>query len=289
MLEMHQVVYRRQASSFELSVQRLTLKPGITLLVGPNGAGKSSLLQLLATACFPDSGIIRYDGLGVERDLAAIRARIGFVPSGVELYEQMTVTKLLRYFAELKGGLAAGELEWLIESFHLGEYRSRKIKTLAQGVRQRVALAQAWIASPSFIFLDEPLNALDTLERLHFTRFVAAHSRSRTVVVSTHEMNEWEAWADHVLWFEDGIPYFYGTVEEWTAGLPVSVWTGSVVKGGHRRFAPGQLLHILPEDDRDELRVLDEQCPGSGFEPALMTLEDAYFIRCRSRTGLAYR
>ncbi|TYP69747.1 ABC transporter ATP-binding protein [Paenibacillus methanolicus] len=289
MLEMHQVVYRHQASSFELFVQRLTLKPGITLLVGPNGAGKSSLLQLLATARFPDSGIIRYDGLGVERDLAAIRARIGFVPSGVELYEQMTVAKLLRYFAELKGGLAAGELEWLIESFHLGDYRSLKIKTLAQGVRQRVALAQAWIASPSFLFLDEPLNALDTLERLHFTRFVAAHSRSRTIVVSTHEMNEWEAWADHVLWFEDGIPCFYGTAEEWINGLPVSVWTGSVAKGAYRRYDPAHLLHIRPEDGYDELRLLGSRCPGAGFEPALMTLEDAYFIRCRYRTGIVGR
>lgn len=285
MLEMHQVVYRRQASAFELSVQRLTLKPGITLLVGPNGAGKSSLLQLLATAQFPDSGIIRYDGLGVERDLAAVRARIGFVPSGVELYEQMSVVKLLRYFGELKGGLAAGELEWLIESFHLGDYRSRKIKTLAQGVRQRVALAQAWIASPSFLFLDEPLNALDTLERLHFTRFAAAHSRSRTIVVSTHEMNEWEAWADHVLWFDDGVPCFYGTVREWLEGLPVAVWTGSVAKDGYRRFDPALLLHIRPEDGRDELRLLGGSSPGIGFEPAVTTLEDAYFIRCRFRMG----
>ncbi|UVI28734.1 ATP-binding cassette domain-containing protein [Paenibacillus spongiae] len=283
MLELHKVQWRRGGSDFRLSVPRLTLKPGITLLVGRNGAGKSSLLQLLATAQFPLEGEIRYDGLTAERDLPIIRSQIGFVPTGIELYEQMKTVKLLHYLSELKGGATSEELDRLMEDFHLTAYRSSKIKTLPQGVRQRIALAQAWIASPAYIFLDEPLNALDSLERLHFTRFVASHSRGRTIIVSTHELNEWEAWADHVLWFDAGTPQFHGTMEEWIEGLPLSVWEGLIDADMYRELDPARILQIRNESNFFRVRIL-----GSGSPPAPqfvqqpITMEDAYFIRCRS-------
>ncbi|MBB3114377.1 ABC-type multidrug transport system ATPase subunit [Paenibacillus phyllosphaerae] len=282
MIELHQVLFRHNGSDFELYVPSLRLKPGITLLVGRNGAGKSSLLQLLATAKFPDSGDIRFGGLTAPSDLPSIRSRIGFVPSGVELYEQMTPVKLLRYFGELKGIVDHDEQERLLEAFRLNRCREARIKTLPQGVKQRLALAQAWIASPTFLFFDEPLNALDTLERAHFTRFTAANSSNRTIIVSTHEMNEWAAWADHVLWFDAGRPRFYGTANAWTEELPLRVWTGFVREGTYRELDPGKLLHVRPDAGGFHVRLIDEHPPGAEFELAATTLEDAYFIRCRT-------
>jgi len=284
MLELQQVYWRRNGSGFHLLIPRLTLRPGITLLVGRNGAGKSSFLQLLATAQFPLDGEIRYDGMTADRDLAVIRSQIGFVPTGIELYEEMKTAKLLHYLAELKGGAAPGELDQLIEAFHLEKYRNAKIKTLAHGIRQRIALAQAWIASPSYIFLDEPLNALDSLERMHFTRFVASHAHGRTIVISTHELMEWEAWADRVLWLDEGKPRFYGSLDEWQSDLELQVWSGEVDAPTYASLDPQRILHVRSETDRYHIRIIGSDAPpGPQFMPEPTSMEDAYFIRCRSQ------
>ncbi|WP_274649337.1 ABC transporter ATP-binding protein [Paenibacillus humicola] len=282
MLELHQVIWRHSSSDFRIDIPRLTFKTGITLLVGRNGAGKSSLLRLLATAQFPGEGEIRYNGLTAERDLPVIRSQIGFVPTGLELYEEMKPPRLLRYLAELKGGAAAGELEELADAFGLSGYAGRKIKTLPQGVRQRIALSQAWIGSPAFLFLDEPLNALDALERLRFIRFVAARSSGRTVIVSAHELNEWETWADRVLWLDGGRVRFYGTLPEWSEGLPLSIWEGTVGAAEYAALDRLSVLHIVSQVNRTfRVRLMSAVCPGPQFVPRETSLEDAYFIRCR--------
>ncbi|MBW7474432.1 ABC transporter ATP-binding protein [Paenibacillus oenotherae] len=285
MLELHQLIWNRKRADFRLRIPRLAIKPGITLLVGRNGAGKSSLLQLLATAQFPNEGDICYNGLTADRDLPYIRSQIGFVPTGIELYEEMKTEKLLYYLAELKGGAAPGELDRLMESFHLMPFRNRRIKTLPQGIRQRIALAQAWIGSPPYIFLDEPLNALDSLERLRFIRFVAAHSRNRTIVVSTHELNEWEAWSDRVLWLDEGEAQFHGTLEEWISDLPLGVWEGEIDAVHYHHLDPAHVLHMRTDEQHCNVRLLGNEPPAPQFTRQLTTLEDAYFIRCRSRSA----
>lgn len=291
MLELQRVIWRSPGSDFRLFVPRLTVKTGITLIVGRNGAGKTSLLKLMATAQFPMEGDIRYNGLTTSRDLATIRSTIGFVPAGAELYEEMKAVKLLRYLAELKGSTNPAELEHLMDSFHLIPYKTQRIKTLPQGIRQRIALAQAWIGSPAFLFLDEPLNALDTLERLHFIRYVAANARNRTIVISTHELNEWEAWADRILWLDEGRPLFHGTIAEWCADLPLSVWEGRVDLAHYQQLNRDQVLQVR-EDKEDNLayivRYLGNEPPEAQFTKQPPTLEDAYFIRCRSHHTLRH-
>ncbi|MFC5648161.1 ATP-binding cassette domain-containing protein [Paenibacillus solisilvae] len=286
MLELQRVIWRSAGSDFRLFIPRLTVKSGITLIVGRNGAGKSSLLKLMATAQFPLEGDIRYDGMTTSRDLAVIRSSIGFVPTGAELYEEMKAAKLLRYLAELKGNTNPAQLDQLMDSFHLAPYKNDKIKSLAQGVRQRIALAQAWIGSPSFLFMDEPLNALDSLERLHFIRYVAANARNRTVVISTHELNEWEAWADRILWLDEGRPLFHGTIAEWGEDLPLSVWEGRIDIKDYHHLNPEHVLHVREDNLAYVVRYLGSEPPGSQFIRQSPTLEDAYFIRCRSHPTL---
>ncbi|WP_082655343.1 ATP-binding cassette domain-containing protein [Paenibacillus sp. 32O-W] len=283
MLEIDQLRWRRPGSQFEVAVPRMTLMPGITLLVGRNGAGKSSLLHLLATAELPTSGQILYHGRSIDRDLPAIRASIGFVPTGIELYEDLKTVRLLRYLAELKGGAVTGEIDRIIALFRLEPYRNRKIKTLPHGVRQRIALAQAWIGSPDYLFLDEPLNAMDSLERLQFIRHLAEYSRDRIVVVSTHELNEWNAWARRILWLNDGRPLFYGTTAAWTGQLPLSVWEGITDEAAYAALPHDSVIHVRPEHGRLAVRMLAAQAPGPGFVRQPPTMEDTYFIRSLSQ------
>ncbi|QGG55466.1 ABC transporter ATP-binding protein [Paenibacillus sp. B01] len=287
MIELSGVRWERRAGVFTLDVPRLLLREGITVMAGANGSGKSSLLQLLATAEFPDQGGIRYGLMSGDRDLAAIRSSIGYVPTGLELYEDMRMERLLRYLSELKGEAGRAETDRVIGLFQLEPYRRRAIKTLPQGIRQRIALAQSVIGSPDYLFLDEPLNALDSVERLRLIRFLASYARGRAVVVSTHELNEWEAWASRILWLADGKPQFHGTPQEWTSALPGSVWGGSVSPERYRELPPGDLLQVRPELDLWSVRLLAADCPGPEFAVQEPTLEDAYFLRSRARLRAA--
>ncbi|MWC29026.1 ATP-binding cassette domain-containing protein [Paenibacillus sp. MMS18-CY102] len=284
LLDLHHVDWRRGGKSpFRLNIPRLTFRPGITLLVGRNGAGKTSLLQLLATAELPLSGTISYDGWTTSRHLPEIRSQIGFVPTGVELYEQLTASKLLRYMEQLKGFSGSVEASRVLEAFQLEPYRSRKIKTLAHGIRQRIALAQAWIGNPSYMMLDEPLNAMDAIERLRFIRYLAAYARDRVVIVSTHELNEWEGWAQRIVWMDEGRPKFDSSAADWLASLPLRVWEGPADADTYRKMAPTSIIDVKPSiDDGFIVRFMAAEPPSPCFEEQQPTLEDAYFIRRRS-------
>ncbi|PZD94814.1 ABC transporter ATP-binding protein [Paenibacillus sambharensis] len=281
MLEIDKLTWSRSGSSFRLHIPRLAVGKGITLLAGRNGAGKSSLMHLLGTAVMPDQGKISYGGRTTDRDLASVRASIGFVPTSVSLYEEMTVQKLLHYLSELKGGLSPSQLEGHLERFRLTVYRKRKIKTLPQGIRQRIVLAQAWLGSPEYLFLDEPLNALDSLERLSFIRQLSIEGRSRTIMVSTHELNEWEAWANRLIWLDNGMIRFHGTLTAWTSNLPASVYEGSVTPAQLKALPEEQIIYIRADGHSFRVRVMAAEAPLFAFEKQLPTLEDAYFIRSR--------
>lgn len=282
MLHLKHVQWHRPGYGFTLTVPELTIRSGITLLAGSNGSGKTSFLQLLATAAFPSEGRISYGERTADRNLAEVRASIGFVPTGLELYEEMTCEKQLQYLAELKGTSNASEMEHLLETFHLNEYRRRKIKTLALGVRQRIALAQAWIGSPPYIFLDEPLNALDSLERLRFIRFLSSYAHNRTLIVSTHELGEWDAWAGQILLLRDGRPAFHGTTDEWRHSLPLSIWEGTVDMDEYELLTSSNVLQVRPDGDFFSVRMIAKEQPSPRFQQQEPTLEDAYYIRNRS-------
>lgn len=283
-LELHQVEWaRNNKNGFRLFIPRLTFRPGITLLVGRNGAGKSSLLHLLATASLPDEGLISYDGWTTSRHLPDIRSQIGFVPTGVELYEQLTTIKLLRYMEQLKGFSGAVEAGRVLDAFQLAPYRSRKIKTLAHGIRQRIALAQAWIGNPSYLFLDEPLNAMDAFERLRFIRYLSAYARDRIVIVSTHELNEWEGWAQRIVWLDEGQMRLDSSAADWSRDLPMRVWEGSVDTEGYRALPAESLIDVRPlTQGAFHVRLMAADRPLQLCTLQQPTLEDAYFIRRRT-------
>jgi ABC-type multidrug transport system ATPase subunit len=284
LLEMHNVQWQYGGKSpFRLTVPRLTLRSGITLLVGRNGAGKTSLLQLLSTVSLPDTGTISYDGWTCTHHLPDIRSQIGYVPTGIELYEQLTTIKLLRYMEQLKGFSGSVEASRVMNAFQLEPYRTRKIKTLPHGIRQRIALAQAWIGNPSYLLLDEPLNALDAIERLRFIRYLAAYAQNRIVIISSHELNEWEGWAQRIVWLNDGRPAFDSSAADWVSGLPTRVWEGTVDAETYRELPANAVIDVRPLQDRQfAVRLIAAECPYPHFVEQIPTLEDAYFIRSRS-------
>ncbi|MBP1154673.1 MULTISPECIES: ABC transporter ATP-binding protein [unclassified Paenibacillus] len=277
MIRIRQVVVT--AEQFELQIAQLDLTPGITIVVGRNGAGKSTLLRLLATAVDPVSGYIEYAGHRPQESLPLIRRNIGFLPSGLELYEDLTPRKLLNYLSSLKGIVDKEETDRWLASARLQKQADRAISQLSQGQQQRLGIAQACLGSPAFLFLDEPLTYLDSMEQKHFIHLMGEYARHRVVVVATHEINEWQYQASTIVWLDEGRVRFAGSPALWLSELPYDIWCGSVPSEQVPKLDYSRMLQCKFQRERTEIRWIGE-APDNGMgEHVFPTLEDAYFIR----------
>jgi ABC-type multidrug transport system ATPase subunit len=271
---------------FSLSIDELTFEKGITILVGNNGSGKSTLLHLLATAISAPAGTIHYQEDTLDNNLAHVRSKIGFVPTGIELYQDYTPYKLMLYMSQLKGigkAFALQQIKTLLGIFHLEDVAKKKIKRLSQGMQQRLALAQAFIGRPRYIFLDEPLNFLDIHERKCLLNYLTTFSANCVIVVATHELNEWEDICHSVLWMNRGEVLYSGQKNMWKENLPSSVWKGELRDEDYDDFSKEHLIVYagrLPESLL--VKCAAQQQPAPGFTRTPPTMEDAFFIRKQS-------
>jgi ABC-2 type transport system ATP-binding protein len=269
----------RPTGGFVLQIDRLRLKPGLTLLVGVNGAGKTTLLELLATVNLPHRGDILYQERSALSDLPLVRSQIGYVPSEIELYENMTPHKLLLYLSELKGVFHSERAVELLRDFRLESYRDTKIKRLSGGVQRRVALAQSLLAAPRFLFLDEPLNGMDTGERKLAIAYLNRYAEGRTIITAVHELSEWEEAADQVLWLERGKVRFYGGKTSWMADLPYRVWAGILTREQFDHCPEAGLIEFRETPEGIYAKLVGEAPLFPGLKECAPTFEDAYFIR----------
>jgi ABC-2 type transport system ATP-binding protein len=170
--------------------------------LGPNGAGKSTTLRMITGYVEPTSGAIRIDGIdALERPVEA-RRRIGYMPEAVPLYPEMRVEEYLRYRAELKG-VARRDLrkrvDAALEKARVGDVRGRIIGQLSKGYKQRVGLADALVADPPLLVLDEPTAGLDPNQIRQVRDLVRGLASDHTVLLSTHILPEVEAACTRVL------------------------------------------------------------------------------------------
>ena len=281
MIQVKNVKHERK--QFSLSIPELSLGRGITILVGKNGSGKSTLLQLIATALKPHKGTIQYGGKTVDDGLPFIRKNIGFLPTGIELYEEMKVKRFLRYMSELKGIVNENAVEQSIVALHLQDVEGAKIKTLSQGMKQRVGIAQAILDCPPILLLDEPLNYLDSRERKNVVSLLTRYSKSKLVLIATHELNEWEDMADDVLWLHEGKVLFKGPINLWKTHLPFHVYKGQIPLSKIRDLDQERIIHMKRGHENYLIKYIGTTKPFENFVVAEVTIEDAYFIRKKSR------
>lgn len=282
MIELENVQYAR--GEFSLRIDHLRLERGLTVLVGRNGAGKSTLIQLLATAEWPDRGRIRFGQSTTAEALARIRSQIGYVPTGLELYEEHTVQKLLQYFAELKGVNREQEVDRVVEELGLQSEKKLRIRQLSQGGKQKVAIAQALLGEPYLLLLDEPLNYLDSRERKQLIQWMTRYAMRHIVLVATHELNEWSVQMDTILWLDRGTVGFYGHPDQWIQDVTGRVWSGSVDIGRLGELHEDRLIQVIPGDQYAGVRMIGgAEPPHAGFTEEPLTVEDAYFLRVNKR------
>ncbi len=185
----------------------LEIKPGgITGLLGPNGAGKSTLMKILACFIPPTSGDASVCGFDVLEQSIEVRKKVGYLPENNPLYLDLYVTEFLGFIAgthRLKGNIASRVAE-MIEMTGLQPEQHKKIGALSKGYRQRVGLAQAMIHNPEVLILDEPTSGLDPNQLLEIRNLITGLGQTKTVIMSTHIMQEVEAICNRVVIIHKG-------------------------------------------------------------------------------------
>ncbi len=182
------------------------LTPGIWGLLGANGAGKTTLMRMMAGILEPTQGRVLYCGKNI-RNNTRYRSEFGFLPQEIQFSKELTVNNYLEYIAALKNvpvNITKKRIDRLLEILTLEDVRSKKIVKLFGGMKRRVGIAQAMLNDPKVLILDEPTAGLDPGERIRFRNFLAATSKERIVVFSTHIVSDIEDIANRVMIMKDG-------------------------------------------------------------------------------------
>ncbi|HEY8041271.1 MAG TPA: ATP-binding cassette domain-containing protein [Polyangiaceae bacterium] len=185
--------------------------------LGPNGAGKSTTLRILAGFLGPTRGTVKIAGHDVVDDSFEARRCVGYMPESVPLYPEMRVLEFLRFRAELKRVARADRARWIDEAMQKAgviEVAHKRIGNLSRGYRQRVGLADAVVARPPIVVLDEPTAGLDPNQIREARALVRELGRDHTVVLSTHILGEVEACATRVMLIHQGKLLAEGPMEE---------------------------------------------------------------------------
>ncbi len=208
LLEVHDVtkLYGPQKALDGVSVS--VPKGQVVGLLGPNGAGKSTLMKSILGQLPTDGGTIAFDGTDVREGGDAMRKRMGYLPENNPLYPEMYVREFLDFIAGLhgiKGKQARAEkVEQTIQRVGLSPEAHKPIAALSKGYKQRVGLAQAILHDPELLILDEPTSGLDPLQLKDIRALIAEFGKTKTVILSTHIMQEVEAMCDRVVMIKQG-------------------------------------------------------------------------------------
>lgn len=268
----------RQAGTYRLEIEKARFNTGLNLIVGSNGAGKTTLMEMLTTLQAPDEGTILYKGRKAADHLPLVRSQIGYVPADIELYGDMKVGKLLTYLAEMKGVYSSEMIDCLMRDFRLEVHRRTKVKNLSQGVQRRIAVVQALLASPSFLFLDEPLNGMDAEERKFLIAYLTRYAKGRMVIVAAHELNEWEDATDTVVWIHRGRIRYNGPPQTWKLAIPLRVWEGEVSLQAFEAIPERSIIHFRMLSQGVRVRRMGSIAPGPEYIEKEPTLEDTFFV-----------
>jgi ABC-2 type transport system ATP-binding protein len=191
-------------------------------LLGPNGAGKTTTIRCIAGLVPADAGVVRVADFDVAAHPAEVRARIGVVPQQLALYDELSVAQNLRIFGGgqgLAGARLTDRVAWALELSRLGPRADARVETLSGGMKRRLNLAGSLLHDPECIICDEPTTGVDPQSRLHiFDTLRQLRAEGRTIVYTTHYMDEVEALCDRVAIVDHGRLVVCGPLDDLLAG-----------------------------------------------------------------------
>jgi len=265
----------------------LDTSPGMFGLLGPNGAGKTTLMRIIAGLLEPTSGSVSFDGVDIVADPGAVWSQLGYLPQDFGFPPHMTGEAVLGYLLKLKGVESASGTKKLVaqllERVNLAYAAKRKLKGYSGGMRQRLGIAQALAGQPKLIIVDEPTAGLDPEERLRFYRLLAELAENRTVLLSTHIVEDVSVLCPRFAVIAGGRLVAQTTPAEARAGVAGAIYEGEVAAAELEEFeARWRVTQAILVEGRNRVRVhVPDGDPPAGFEPSDATLEDAYLVLMR--------
>ncbi|MBN1415943.1 MAG: ATP-binding cassette domain-containing protein [Bacteroidales bacterium] len=190
-----------------LSDVSFSVKTGeIAGFIGPNGAGKSTTMKIICGLLAPDQGTVSINNHRIDQDDAGVRHSLGYLPETNPLYPEMYIVEYLSYVAGMYGlgKKSTGKINDIIELTGLSAEKDKTIGSLSKGYRQRVGLAQALLHNPSVLILDEPTSGLDPNQIIEIRNLIKFIGTNKTILLSTHIMQEVEAICDRVIIINKG-------------------------------------------------------------------------------------
>ncbi len=260
----------------------LQIPSGMFGLLGPNGAGKTTLMRILAGIVNPSRGTVRVEGhdLTTETGKRGAKAILGYLPQELGMYPELTAAQFVDYMAILKGlddpRQRARRVAEVLEMVSLQDAAHRKIKGFSGGMKRRVGIAQALVNDPRVLIVDEPTAGLDPEERIRFRNLLVNLAADRTVILSTHIVEDIGQTCRDVAVLAKGRVLFRGSPAELTNAAAGHVWTVMMdcLVEPERGLTIVSMLHLT---DGIQYRLVGPSANGyPAAEPARPSLEDGY-------------
>jgi len=208
----------------------LTITSGMFGLLGPNGAGKTTLMRILAGILHPTNGMLQigdYNG-NTEQGRKAIKRVLGYLPQDFGVYPDLSAREFLDYIGILKGlddrTTRHQRVAELLEIVSLSPVSNRKLKTFSGGMKRRIGIAQALLNDPQMLIVDEPTAGLDPEERIRFRNLLSDLGGNRTILLSTHIVEDIAQTCQKLAIMKDGHIIFQGTVADLLSKALGKVW-----------------------------------------------------------------
>lgn len=260
----------------------LEIPKGIFGLLGENGAGKTTLMRVLTTVLSPTSGTVTLDGiLYSEGNYEKIQKKIGYLPQEIDLYPSLTVQECLEYMGDLSGipkETYKKRIRYYLEKTSLSEHRRKKMKQLSGGMKRRVGLIQALLNEPEFLIVDEPTTGLDPEERIRIRNLLVDFSEGRTVLFSTHVVEDLAATCNQLAVMRKGKFLYSGNMRELLEQAKGHIWICQAEDEGVARELEKKYRVSSKQYAGDglQMKLISETPPQIECSSCEATLEDAY-------------
>lgn len=268
----------------------LEITNGMFGLLGANGAGKSSLMRTIASLQEPSSGSISFNETDVVKQPHEIRKQLGYLPQEFGVYPKISAEKLLNHLAILKGILNTKErkeqVTALLQQVNLYQHRKKAVYTFSGGMRQRFGIAQALLANPKLIIVDEPTAGLDPEESNRFLNLLSEIGENVIVILSTHIVEDVRNLCPKMAILSNGEIISEGNPTELVATIDGKIWTKIIPKKDIEIYKKAfDVISTKLISGDTQIRVLSENKPETGFEKISPNLEDFYFVTLFNQTN----
>ena len=260
----------------------LEIPKGVFGLLGENGAGKTTLMRVLTTVLTPTDGTVTLDGmLYSEGNYEKIQRKIGYLPQEIDLYPSLTVQECLEYMGDLSGisrQICKERIEYYLEKTSLSEHRKKKMKQLSGGMKRRVGLVQALLNEPELLIVDEPTTGLDPEERIRIRNLLVDFAKGRTVLFSTHVVEDLAATCNQLAVMQKGHFLYAGSMSGLLEYAKGNVWDFVTTDSAQAKELEQKYLLSAKQytENGIQLRILSKEKPDVDCSPDKATLEDAY-------------